>query len=153
MQNIDLSALLLLLISAGAYVAATYFMKLWVSSHHTFLLTALIALTLLAGVVSELAVLRSENMGQVYLIIVGFECVLVAAFAKLALNESYSTTELAGLCLIVAGVAILQLPDAPAKKHGETLNAASAPAGMIARNAPQVPFRKGKSDKLFSVSL
>lgn len=152
MQNIDLSALLLLLISAGAYVAATYFMKLWVSSHHTLLLSALIVLTLLVGVVSEITVLRTENMGQVYLIVVGLECVLLAAFAKLALNESYSMTELAGLCLIVAGVAILQLPDAPAKKPGDTLNANSAPSGMIARNAPQVPFRKGKSDKL-SVTL
>ncbi|MEM1198883.1 MAG: hypothetical protein AAGI06_06190, partial [Pseudomonadota bacterium] len=117
MQNIDLSALLLLLISAGAYVAATYFMKLWMNSHHTFLLSALIVLTLLIGVASEMFVLKTENMGQVYLIIIGLECVLVAAFAKLALNESYSSSELAGLVLIVAGVAILQLPDAPTSKQ------------------------------------
>ncbi|MEM8688854.1 MAG: hypothetical protein AAGF81_16090 [Pseudomonadota bacterium] len=148
MQNIDLSALLLLLISAGAYVAATYFMKLWISSHHTLLLSALIVITLLIGVASEIFVLKTENMGQVYLIIIGLECVLLAAFAKLALNESYSTTELAGLFLIVTGVAILQLPDANTSTQGDTLKTVSAPQGMIARNAPQVPFRKGKSDKL-----
>ncbi len=149
MQNIDLSALLLLLISAGAYVAATYFMKLWVSSHHTLLLSALIVLTLVIGVASEVFVLRTENMGQVYFIIIGLECVLVAAFAKLALNESYSTSELAGLFLIVSGVAILQLPDANTSKQEDAVKAVSAPKGMVARNAPQVPFRKGKADKLF----
>ncbi len=152
MQNIDLSALLLLLISAGAYVAATYFMKLWVSSHHTLVLSALIVITLLIGVASEIFVLKTENMGQVYLIIIGLECVLVAAFAKLALNETYSTTELAGLFLIVSGVAVLQLPDVNTSKQEETVKAVSAPEGMMARNAPQVPLRKGKSDKL-SITL
>ncbi len=143
MQNIDLGTLFLMLISAGAYVAATYFMKLWVS-HHALWISALIVAALLVGVVCELIVLKDEKMGQVYLVIIGLECVLVAAFAKLALNESYSGTELIGLFLIVAGVAVLQLPDTISAKQDETAARASSGSNTVL----QAPQRSRKTNKL-----
>ncbi len=146
MQNVELGTLLLMLVSAGAYVAATYFMKLF-ATHQVFWISALIALTLLIGVICELVVLRDEKMGHVYFVIVGLECVLVAAFAKLALNENYSVPEITGLVLIVAGVAVLQLPDNFLAKS----NTARAQTVISAKNdlhtARQVPVRSGKSNK------
>ena len=147
MQNVDFGPLLLMLISASAYVAATYFMKLWVS-HHTLWIAAAITVALLLGVICELIVLKDEKMGQVYFIIIGLECLLVAGFAKLALNESYSLTEVAGLLLIVAGVAVFQLPEMLAEKQAVGARAATAtptPASGVAR---QVPQRGRKSNKL-----
>lgn len=147
MQNVDLGALSLMLISAGAYVAATYFMKLW-ANHHALWIAALIAITLLVGVISELIVLKDEKMGQVYFIIIGLECVLVAAFAKLALNESYSATELFGLLLIVAGVAVFQLPDLFTSQHPSTVRAAPAAQTITDATARQMPLRSTKTNKL-----
>ncbi len=148
MQNVDIGPLLLMLISASAYVAATYFMKLWVN-HHTFWLAGLIALTLLVGVVSELIVLKDEKMGEVYFVIIGFECLLVAAFAKMALNESYSLTEVAGLLLIVAGVAVFQLPEILGHTQESPAHAATAADFKTQPvSARQVPQREGKSNRL-----
>ncbi len=147
MQNVDLGALSLMLISASAYVAATYFMKLWVN-HHTLWIAALIAITLLLGVVCELVVLKDEKMGQVYFIIIGLECVLVAAFAKLALDETYSATELFGLLLIVAGVAVFQLPELFTSPQSSTVRAATTGQTIETGARQQTPLRRTKANKL-----
>jgi len=147
MQNVELGTLLLMLISASAYVAATYFMKLW-GTHHVIWISALIAVTLLVGVICELIVLKDEKMGQVYFIIIGLECILVAAFAKLALNETYSVPEIAGLVLIVAGVAVLQLPADIMSGQATARADQTATAKSDLRTARQVPARRNKSSKL-----
>lgn len=151
MQNVDIGTLLLMLISAGAYVAATYFMKLWVSNH-TLGIAALITLTLFLAVVCELIVLKDEKMGQVYFVIIGLEVLLVAAFAKLALNESYSLTEIAGLLLIVTGVALFQLPEILGTKPDPTIHTTTATPEAEPVLTQQTPERKGKSNRL-SVAL
>ncbi len=147
MQNVDFGALLLMLISAGAYVVSAYFMKLY-ATQHAMWLAGLITLTLLIGVICELIVLKNEKMGQVYFIIIGFECLLVAAFAKLALNESYSVTEIAGLLLIVAGVAVFQLPEMLSSEQPGVVRAATASKATKASISRQLPLRRTKANKL-----
>ena len=147
MQNVDFGALLLMLISASAYVVSAYFMKLYATQHGMWL-AGLITLTLLIGVVCELIVLKTEKMGQVYFIIIAFECLLVAAFAKLALNESYSVAEVVGLLLIVAGVAVFQLPEMFSSQQPGSVRAAATSQPIKASVSQQLPLRRTKANKL-----
>lgn len=119
MHESNLAAFILTLISASGYVAATYFMKLW-DRLDAVPVIALITAALIVAVVSEMIVLKNAKMGQVYFIIIGLECLLVAVFAKLALKESYTFNELAGMAIIVCGVAVFQIPDWATGKAGTT---------------------------------
>ena len=113
MYESNITTIFLTLVSACGYVAATYFMKLW-GRLDAVPVIALITAALIVAVAAEIIVLKSYRFGQVYFIILAVECVLVAVFASLVLGERYSVHELAGLAIIVCGVAVFQMgEDAP----------------------------------------
>ena len=148
MRGIDLSTLVLTTLSAFGYVIAGYFMTLWGRLHAVPVIT-LITVALIVAVVSEIIVLKNARMGQIYFIILGLECLLVAVFAKLFLSENYTVTELIGLAVIVFGIAIFQFPSeapdqtAEPKTKGSVLNSGTASLPQ----ATQQAMREGKTDR------
>ena len=124
-------------------------MKLW-DRLDTIPVIALIVISLTVAVVCEIIVLKDERMGQVYLIIIGLECLILAAVAKLVLNESYSMPELAGLALIIVGIAVYQLPTGQSQTVAEASIVKPASAGSHAAfgKREQAPLRVNKEDKL-----
>ena len=120
--------LLLCATSAGFYVAATAVMKL--AGNVSFLLVLLpvyAALGLAAWF--ESTALTTSRFGLVGLLILASEVVLTAGVA-IALGERYSLREIAGLALIVAGVAVVFAHGQaePAPRAAATPPAAIAPA-------------------------
>ena len=110
MYESNITTILLTLVSACGYVAATYFMKLW-DRLDAVPVIVLIAAALIVAVAAEIVVLKNSRFGQVYFIILAVECVLVAVFASFVLGERYSAHELFGLAIIVCGVAVFQMGD------------------------------------------
>ena len=101
--------LLLCVTSAGCYVAAAAAMKLAASVPFLLLLLPVyVALGLAAWF--ESSALSGNRFGLVGLLILASEVVLTASVA-LALGERYSLPEVAGLALIVAGVAVVVATD------------------------------------------
>jgi drug/metabolite transporter (DMT)-like permease len=118
--------LLLCATSAGFYVAATAVMKL--AGNVPFLLVLLpvyAALGLAAWF--ESTALTTNRFGLVGLLILASEVVLTAGVA-IALGERYSLREVAGLALIVAGVAVVFAADGaePAPRSAATPPVAAA---------------------------
>lgn len=147
MRGIDLSAFLLTLISATGYVVAGYVMTLW-GRVHVVPVVLLITVALVVAVVCEIIVLKNARMGQIYFLILGLECLLVAVFARLVLSESYTITELVGLAVIVFGIAIFQYPGeasdrtAAPKTKGSMVGTGTASLSV----GPQHVVREGKSN-------
>jgi multidrug transporter EmrE-like cation transporter len=102
--------------SAGFYVAAAVVMKL--ASHMPFLLLLLpvYAALGLAAWFESLA-LPGNRLGIVVLLILAGEVLLTAAVA-FALGERYGLREIAGLLVIVAGIAVVCSADTPSRPAG-----------------------------------
>lgn len=96
------------LLSAACYVGATvvmkYFDKLGFPKAG-----AAITLFLIAAVFFETVALKTERLGMILLMILGFECALGLLFSWLWFRESYTVKELIGLALIVAGVGLTKI--------------------------------------------
>lgn len=110
MQESSLATSLLMLISAAGYVAATYFMKLWGRTEALWVI-GLIIVALALATVAEIILLKHARVGSTYLMIIAIECLMVAFVAMVLMRESYSLSELAGLVLIVSGVALFQFSE------------------------------------------
>ncbi len=91
--------------SAVFYTGSMIAMKYWGQTSPMVLL-AVIALLLGAGVWFEIGALQTERLGMVYVLILGVECVLIAIASALWFGESFSTREIFGGALIVAGTAV-----------------------------------------------
>ena len=96
----------LILASAASYSVAMIAMKLWgVHGATPAIVTVAVLALLLAGGVEVLA-LREERLGMIYVGILGAECVLIALASAWLFGESFTTREIAGAALIVAGTAL-----------------------------------------------
>lgn len=93
------------LASAAFYTVSMVAMKLW-GSGPTALLALVIAIALFAAVGAEIAALRHERLGLVYVSILGVEAVMIAVVSWALFGESFSPRELAGGLMIVAGTAL-----------------------------------------------
>ena len=58
------------------------------------------------GAVTELSALRVERLGLIYVLILGAECLIIALASVWLFEERFTTRELAGAALIVAGTAL-----------------------------------------------
>jgi small multidrug resistance pump len=96
---------LIALLSAVFYSGAMVAMKVWSQGGNAWL-ALLIAGTLLAAVVFEIAALRTERLGVVYVVILGMEVVIIGAASYFVFGESFSIRELSGIGLVVAGTAL-----------------------------------------------
>ena len=93
--------------SALLYVASTYAMKEW-GSLGPFLGAAMLAACFVGAAWLEIEALQRDRLGYVFILIIGFECLLALIVAWLFLRESHSWAELAGMALIVLGVILTQ---------------------------------------------
>ncbi|MGF1660410.1 MAG: hypothetical protein ACFCUS_13365 [Rubrimonas sp.] len=99
------SIALFVLGSAALYAAGMVAMKLWGQFPPATMATA-IGICIAGAVWLEVLALRETRLGVVYVAILAAEAVMVAAIAHLGFDEEYSTRELVGGALIVAGVAV-----------------------------------------------
>ncbi|MEL6266356.1 MAG: hypothetical protein AAFR52_12035 [Pseudomonadota bacterium] len=91
--------------SALAYTGSMVAMKLWTKSPEPWM-ALIIVLTLALAVTLEVAILRTERLGMIYVSILAVEVVLIALATTLFLGESFSMREMLGCCLVVAGTAL-----------------------------------------------
>jgi multidrug transporter EmrE-like cation transporter len=96
---------MLTLASAFFYCVAMVAMKNWWSMP-SLGVTALIAFALLAAGAFEVAALRQERLGFVYVGILGAEVVIIGLASHWHFNEAYTYREVAGIVLVLVGTAI-----------------------------------------------
>ena len=99
------SVAILALTSALFYCIAMIGMKLWWSMQ-SLAVAGLIAAALLVAAVFEIAALREERLGLIYVGILGAEVVILGTVSLLHLGEAYSSREIAGMALVLVGTAL-----------------------------------------------
>jgi drug/metabolite transporter (DMT)-like permease len=104
------------------YVLASYFMKL-TSTTAIWALMPLGFAALFVGGLFEVEAMKTSRMGAVFIFILCFEAILIALCAVIVLGETYTLREIAGLTVIVAGIALVSWP------KGETPSDAVATEG------------------------
>lgn len=95
----------LLLIAAFGYSIATMGMKIG-STGLTFLAIALMAIGFLAAAASEIVILRTADLGIVYITIIGIETLIVLSYAAM-IGEGLDLRQMTGAGLVMAGIAIV----------------------------------------------
>ena len=95
--------------SAASYAIAMILLKALHLGDGTsrVVLAALVAVTMAYAVLLEFEALRSERLAIIYVAILGIECVLIAAASVYWFGEQFSSRELAGMALVVAGTALV----------------------------------------------
>jgi multidrug transporter EmrE-like cation transporter len=96
---------ILALIAALFYCIAMVAMKS-LAELPTIGLALIIAAALLAAGTFEVLALRQERLGLIYVGILGAEVVILGALSFLHFEETYSVRELAGMGIVLVGIAI-----------------------------------------------
>jgi hypothetical protein len=91
--------------AAMLYTAAMVAMKLW-GAAPPLLVAGVIAVALVGAVGLEVAALRTDRLGMVYLAILAAETLMVMGVAHFGFDERLSAREAVGAAFIVAGAAI-----------------------------------------------
>lgn len=94
--------------SAFLYVSSSVFMKYWNELGATFAVLG-IALTMLAAIGVEILALRYQDLSITMVMIIGLEAVIAVVWGFSMLGEAIAVQKIAGLGLIVAGIAMLKL--------------------------------------------
>lgn len=97
---------LMVIASAAAYAVAMIALKLWGTHGASSLIVAVVVAAFAAGALAELAVLRVERLGLIYVLILGAECLIIALASVWLFDERFTVRELAGAGLIIAGTAL-----------------------------------------------
>lgn len=123
--------IILTFLAAAFYVLAAYLMKLW-QAIPWFLAAPGILFALSLAAVIEVEALRTGRLGSTFLFILGFEVMLTVVCALLVFGESYTLREIAGLMVMVGGMAIVAWP---ATKAGDA-GMQRSPGASLHREAP-----------------
>lgn len=99
------SNLLLILIAALGYSAATIGMKMG-SSALTGAAILVMAVGLGAAIWGEIAVLRGANLGPIYIAIIGVETLIVMTYAWY-IGEALTLRQLGGGAMVLAGLMLV----------------------------------------------
>ncbi|MFD1341795.1 hypothetical protein [Litorisediminicola beolgyonensis] len=99
------SVALFALISALFYCLAMLVMKSWAAGP-SLIGALLIAGALLAAGAFEIAALRHERLGLIYVVILGAEVVVIAGISLFHFGETYSPREIAGIAIVLLGTAV-----------------------------------------------
>jgi hypothetical protein len=91
--------------AAALYTVAMIAMKLW-GVAPPIVAAAVIAVTLVGAVGLEVAALRMDRLGMVYIAILAAETLMVMGVAHFGFGERLSMREAAGAAFIVAGAAL-----------------------------------------------
>lgn len=94
--------LIMATLSAIAYAIAMIAMKYWPGAAGIGLALVIGALVFV-GVVTEIAALRGERLGMIYIAILAVEVVIIAVAAKFTFGETYSVREVIGCFMVVTG--------------------------------------------------
>ncbi len=105
MELLALKPLTLAVLAAGGYGVATIGMKL-ASAEWTAVALALIILGLLAATQSEVVLMRTVPLSELYLIIIALETLIVLTYAY-SIGEGLEPRDWTGGALIFAGLAIV----------------------------------------------
>ncbi len=92
-------------LAAVFYVIAMIAMKHWADAPSSPL-TCIILAGLTIGTMFEIIALRGERLGMIYVTILALEVVLIAVAARVFLGEQFTTREVAGCALVMAGTAL-----------------------------------------------
>lgn len=96
---------ILALASAGLYCVAMIAMKTWWSIPGIWT-AGIIVLALLAAGALEVAALRNERLGLIYVSILAAEVVIIGVASHVLFKETYSAREIAGVTLVLLGTAL-----------------------------------------------
>lgn len=100
-----------LIIGAGfCFMLANLVMKT-MGGMSFYVLYPAVAITFGAGAYLEVEALKQTQLGYAVTFILGCELLLSMAIAIVFLRESYSTSNLFGIALVVVGIALLHLPN------------------------------------------
>jgi|SRR5450432_415866 len=98
---------ILTVLAALSFSIGGYFMKL--SLGLTQLRPTMLVLTFFAiGACLQTVAMRGEQMSITYVVVLGFEAIAAFSFGVFLLNERSSTTKVAGVGLVLAGIALLR---------------------------------------------
>ena len=92
----------LALVSAVFYCVAMVAMKTWWVTPNIGM-GVVIATALLAAGAFEVAALRQERLGLIYIVILAAEVVIISLASVLHFEESYTGREIAGVSLVLVG--------------------------------------------------
>lgn len=95
----------LLLIAALGYSIATVGMKMG-STGLTFTAIALMAGGLFAAAAAEVVILKSADLGIVFITIIGIETLIVLTYAAM-IGEGLDLRQLTGAGMVLAGIAVV----------------------------------------------
>lgn len=93
--------------AAAAFTIGGVLMK-WSDGMTRGWYTAAFLACFVAGAVAQAAVMRDNEMGTVYLIVVGLECVLAFALGAVVFGEPLRMSRLVAAGLITGGVILLR---------------------------------------------
>ena len=105
---------------AALYVVTTYMMKVFTDLPVWFFAPVL-TVALVAAIALEIHILKTERMGSIFVLILSLEVIMTMMCAYWILGEAYSLREMAGLAIIVAGIAVAWWPreqSVPAVRDG-----------------------------------
>jgi len=105
MQLIETKTILLLFAAAVGYAIATVGMKL-TAGGVALSGSALLIAGFAAAAIAEVVLLRDASLGQLYMMIIGVETLVVLTYAW-TIGEGLAAHQLAGGALVVVGVAVL----------------------------------------------
>lgn len=111
--------IILTFMAAAFYVLAAYLMKLW-QAIPWFVAAPGILFALSLAAMIEVEALRTGRLGSTFLFILGFEVMLTVVCALVVFGESYSLREIAGLLVMVGGMAIVAWPAVRTEETGRT---------------------------------
>ncbi len=101
-----MSLTLFILVSALFYAGAMIAMKYW-GKLPPVLVIGVIVICFAFGAWAEIGALQVERLAIVYVLILGLECIVIAAASALMFGETFSWKEIAGGSLIVLGTAVV----------------------------------------------
>ena len=93
--------------AAAAFTVGGVLMKWSAGMTHRWY-TAAFLLCFAAGAVAQAAAMRDAEMGSVYLVVVGLECVFAFALGAAVFGEQLSASRLTAAALITGGVVMLR---------------------------------------------
>lgn len=105
MSLLQPASLFLIFSASIGYAAATIAMKSG-TTNMTAITVAIIALGLVAAVLSEVAILRTGDLGPIYVAILGVETMIVLLYAWY-IGEAPSLRQLGGAGLVLTGLVVV----------------------------------------------
>ena len=131
------------IIAAGAFFMLSNLAMKLLGDKPLYILYPAVATAILIGCQFQVMAFRGAQFGLVVVVVLGLEMLLSMLVARLFLGETYSLTNMAGVSLVILGMALTHLP-ASVASHGDFLREAEVKKGprkiMTASADPNAPI-------------